>query len=218
MIKIVIADDHRLMREGLRAILSGDPELQVVAEATNGGEVLDHARACMADVLLLDLSMPGTCGIGLIKRVLMRAPDMGVLILTMHPAEHYAVRALRAGAKGFLTKENAPAELISAIRKIASGAPYIDRELADQLALDLISSRDQVPHARLSDRELQVFSMLVSGGSLSATAAELSLSVKTVSTHKTRILHKLKMDNFPQMVQYALAHGLMTCAESGGAL
>jgi DNA-binding NarL/FixJ family response regulator len=209
MIKIIVADDHCLMREGLRAILSSDPELEVIGEATNGGEVLDLARECRADLLLLDLSMPGTCGIDLIKRVRTRAPGLGILVLTMHSAEHYAVRSFRAGAKGFLTKDNAPAELVSAVRQVARGAPYIDRNVAEQLAFDVVHPKDVLPHSRLSDRELQIFSMLVSGGSVTATAVALSLSVKTVSTHKTRILQKLDMDNFPQMVQYALEYGLM---------
>ena len=214
MISIILADDHRLMREGLRAILSCDAELQVIGEATNSGEVLDQARACGADVLLLDLSMPGSCGVDLIKRVKTRAPEMGILVLTMHCPEHYAVCAFRAGAKGFLTKNNAPSELVSAIRQVARGAPYMDRNVAEQLALEVIHPKDLLPHARLSDRELQIFSMLVGGGTITATALELSLSVKTVSTHKTRILQKLQMDNFPQMVQYALAHGLMRQADN----
>ena len=209
MIKIILADDHRLMREGLRGILRVDSRFDVIGEATNAEEVLNHVNQGKAEVIILDLSMPGSSGVELIKKIHGLAPRIGVLVLTMHAAQHYAPRAFRAGAMGYLTKENAACELISAICTIAAGKPYICPKVAEQLALSTLSTKTEVPHALLSYRELQVFSLLVRGGSVTDTAEKLCLSVKTVSTHKTRILSKLESKNLPQLVQYAMEHGLM---------
>ncbi len=209
MIKVAIADDHRLMREGLRQILFREPDMVVVGEATNDIDVMSLVRKGGIDVMTMDLSMPGRSGIELIRRVRQEAPGLAVLVLTMHDEQHYAVRAIRAGAQGYLTKENAGIELIDAIRQLAAGKPYISPKVAEQLALNLMTPHNGLQHAVLSDRELQVFSMLVSGTSVSAVAADLTLSVKTVSAHKARILQKMGMSNLSEMVQYAVSHKLL---------
>lgn len=209
MIKVAIADDHRLMREGLRQILFREPDMVVVGEATNDIDVMSLVRKGGIDVMTMDLSMPGRSGIELIRRVRQEAPGLAVLVLTMHDEQHYAVRAIRAGAQGYLTKENAGIELIDAIRQLAAGKPYISPKVAEQLALNLMTPHTGLQHAVLSDRELQVFSMLVSGTSVSAVAADLTLSVKTVSAHKARILQKMGMSNLSEMVQYAVSHKLL---------
>lgn len=210
MSKILIADDHQLMREGLRQILKDADDIEVIGEATNGTEVLSHPQLAEADVILLDLSMPGGGGIELIARVRARAPALGMLVLTMHDEEHYAVRAMRAGAHGYLTKENTANELVAAIRKIACGRLFVSQKVSEQLALDLASPGTMLPHAQLSNRELQIFSMLVAGSSISGAAAALDVSAKTVSTYKTRILQKMGLKCLSQMVLYAMAHGLLS--------
>lgn len=209
MINVVIADDHRLMREGLRQILYREPDIAVVGEATNDIDVMFQVRKGGLDVITMDLTMPGRSGIELIRRVRQEVPDLPVLILTMHDEQHYAVRAIRAGAQGYLTKENAGIELIDAIRQLAAGKRYISAKVAEQLALNLMAPRAGMQHSQLSDRELQVFSLLVAGISVSAVAADLMLSVKTVSAHKARILQKMGMSNLSEMVQYAVSHKLL---------
>ncbi len=209
MIKVLIADDHRLMRDGLRQIIAREKDMEMAAEATNDLEVMFEVRKGGIDVLSMDLSMPGRSGIDLIARVRQEAPNLPILIVTMHDAQHYAVRAIRAGAQGYLTKENAGVELIEAIRVLAAGKSYISAKVAEQLAMNLRAPLDVVPHAQLSNRELQVFRLLVAGTSVSAAAVELMLSVKTVSAHKARIMQKLGMTNFSEMVQYAITHKLL---------
>ncbi|MFT5588561.1 MAG: DNA-binding NarL/FixJ family response regulator [Bradyrhizobium sp.] len=158
---------------------------------------------------MLDLSMPGRSGVELIRQIKDEAPRLPILILTMHEEEQYAIRAIRAGARGYLTKESAGTQLLSAIRKVASGRPYISNEVAEQLAMDAMPSDDDSPHKKLSDREFEVFSLLVSGKTITEIADLLHLSAKTVSTHKTRILHKMAMNSLAELVQYAVACKLL---------
>jgi len=211
MIRIVIADDHTIMREGLKRILDGAEDIAVVGEAVDGYEALAHVRKGGFDLLMLDLSMPGRSGVELIRQIKDEVPKLPILIFTMHEEEQYAVRAIRAGARGYLTKESAGTQLLSAIRKVASGRPYISSEVAEQLAMDAMpSNNDDLPHKELSNREFEVFSLLVNGKSITEIADLLHLSAKTVSTHKTRILHKMSMTSLAEMVQYAVAHRLLS--------
>lgn len=209
MIRIVIADDHTIMREGLKRILDTAEDIEVVGEAVDGFEALAHARRGGFDLLMLDLSMPGRSGVELIRQIKDEMPKLPILILTMHEEEQYAVRAIRAGARGYLTKESAGTQLLSAIRKVASGRPYISQEVAEQLAIDAMPANEELPHKHLSNREFEVFSLLVSGKSISEIADLLHLSAKTVSTHKTRILFKMEMTSIAEMVQYAVAYRLL---------
>ena len=209
MIRLLIADDHTIMREGLKRILEGADDIEVVGEAIDGFEVLAQVRKGGFDLLMLDLSMPGRSGVELIRQIKDEAPRLPILILTMHEEEQYAIRAIRAGARGYLTKESAGMQLLSAIRKVASGRPYISNEVAEQLAMDAMPSDDDYPHKKLSDREFEVFSLLVGGKTITEIADMLHLSAKTVSTHKTRILHKMAMNSLAELVQYAVACRLL---------
>ena len=208
MIRIVIADDHTIVREGLKQLLAGDEALQVVGEARDGHEVMQRVRQMDFDVLMLDLSMPGKSGIELIKQVKGEKPRLRILVLSMHEEHQYAVRAIRAGASGYLTKESAPTELISALHRVAAGGAYITPEVAEQLALDAMPGSQQPPHTALSDREFQVLRMLVEGGSVSDIAARINLSVKTVSTHKARLMQKLGVATTTELLRYAIEHRL----------
>jgi DNA-binding NarL/FixJ family response regulator len=209
MIRILIADDHTIMREGLKRILEGEPNIQVVAEAVDGLDTLQKVRAGGIDLIMLDLSMPGRSGVDLIRQIKEEAPKVPMLILTMHEEEQYAVRAIRAGASGYLTKESAGLELMNAIQRIASGRPYISTAVAEQLAINLMPEDVPLPHKTLSDREFEIFQLLVQGKALTEIADGLFLSVKTVSTHKTRILVKMRMKNLTELVQYAVQHQLI---------
>ena len=209
MIRVVVADDHTIMREGLKRILHGAEDIEVIGEAVDGFETLALVRRGGFDLLLMDLSMPGRSGVDLIRQIKDEAPKLPLLVLTMHEEEQYAVRAIRAGALGYLTKESAGTQLISAIRKVAIGRPYISMEVAEQLAIDAMPARQDMPHKSLSDREFEVFNLLVSGKSITEIAEMLHLSVKTVSTHKTRILQKMSSYSLAELVQYAVAHGLL---------
>jgi DNA-binding NarL/FixJ family response regulator len=213
MIRLVVADDHPIVREGLKQVLSGASDLAVVGEAQNGHEVLQRVRELEFDVLLLDMSMPGKSGIELIKQVRGEKPKLRILVLSMHPEPQYAVRAIKAGASGYLTKESAPAQLVSAIRRVAGGGAFITDSVAEQLALGAMPQTEAPPHHALSDREFQVLQLLVSGKTVSEVAGELNLSVKTVSTHKARIMQKMNMSNPTELIRYALHHGLIDNAE-----
>jgi DNA-binding NarL/FixJ family response regulator len=217
MIRIVVADDHPIVREGLKQLLSAAGDLAVVGEAQNGHEVLERVRALDFDVLLLDMSMPGRSGIELIKQVRAEKPKLRVLVLSMHEEEQYAVRAIKAGASGYLTKESATAQLVSAIRKVASGGAFITDSVAQQLALGAMPQTEGPPHGALSDREFQVFRELVSGKGVTEIAAELNLSVKTVSTHKARIMQKMNMSNPAELIRYAIHHRLVDDPDAGSA-
>jgi DNA-binding NarL/FixJ family response regulator len=209
MIKIVIADDHTIVREGLRRVVGVVDDIEVIGEAVNGREVLDWVRKGGMDMLLLDLSMPEHSGVDFIRRLKDEAPKLPILVLTMHEEEQYAVRSIRAGASGYLTKESASKELISAIRRVAAGRLYISPSVAEQLALDAMSTQDGPVHKSLSDREFEVFQLMVHGRSVTDIAQQLHLSVKTVSTHKARILQKMNMHSLADLVRYAVANGLV---------
>lgn len=210
MIRVVIADDHTIMREGLKRILLGIEEIEVVGEAADGFEVLTLVRNGGFHVLLMDLSMPGRSGVDLIRQIKDESPKLAILVLTMHEEEQYAVRAIRAGALGYLTKESAGTKLVSAIRRVAAGRPFISMEVAEQLAINAMPANIELPHKALSDREFEVFNLLVTGKSITEIAESLHLSAKTVSTHKTRILQKMGSHSLAELVQYAVAHSLLT--------
>lgn len=213
MIRLVIADDHAIVREGLKRIVGEVPDLAVVGEAADGAGVLQAVRDHDFDVLVLDLSMPGRSGMELIKLVKSEKPKLRILVLSMHQESQYAVRAVKSGASGYLTKESAPAQLEQAIRKIAGGGAYISAEVAEQLALGAMpGAAAAAPHEALSDREFQVFKLLVEGVAPGGIAAQLHLSVKTVSTHKTNLMAKLGVQNMTELVRYALKHGLADAA------
>ncbi len=215
MIRLVIADDHTIVREGLRQLLGGAGGFDIVGEARDGAETMQRVRELDFDVLLLDMSMPGRAGMDLIRQVRAERPRVRILVLSMHQEHQYAIRAIRAGASGYLTKESAARELATALRKVASGGAYITPEVAEQLALGAMPSSDALPHTTLSDREFQVLRMLVSGKSVSDIAGALTLSVKTVSTHKARLMQKLGVSNTSEMFRYAIQHRLVDDVEPG---
>jgi DNA-binding NarL/FixJ family response regulator len=209
MIRVVVADDHQILREGLRQLLQAGGDLAVVGEAADGHAVMEQVRALDFDVLLLDMSMPGKSGIELIRQVKAEKPRLRILVLSMHEEHQYAVRAIRAGASGYLTKESATAQLVAAIRKVAGGGAFISAEVAERLAQEAMPHAEGPRHATLSDREYQVFRLLVSGRSVGDIAADLHLSAKTVSTHKARLMEKLGVDNNADLVHYAVRHRLI---------
>ena len=209
MIRIVIADDHTIVREGLMQLLAAAGDFEVVGEAKDGHEALKRVREVEFEVLLMDMSMPGNSGVELIKQVRAEKPKLRILVLTMHEEHQYAVRAIRAGASGYLTKEGASAELVTAIRKVARGGAYISSAVAEQLALNAMPDAKGPPHAALSDREFQVFRMIAEGKSVSDIAERLNLSVKTVSTHKANVMQKMNMTTAGELIRYAIAHNLV---------
>ena len=209
MIRILIADDHAIVRGGLKQLLSVESDFIVAGEAANGPEALEKIREQQFDVVLMDMSMPGRSGIELIKQIKNEQPKLAVLVLSMHKEEQYAVRAMKAGALGYLTKESAPDQLISAIRKVAQGGVFITSGAAERLAIEMYGNHDAIPHTLLSDREYQVFRKIVSGMPINGIADELSLSVKTISTHKTRILQKMNMTNTAELIHYAIRQQLL---------
>jgi len=209
MIRVVIADDHQILREGLKQLLQAAGDLEVVGEAGDGFEVLDRVRRDEFDVLLLDMSMPGKSGVDLIKQVKSEKPKLRILVLSMHEEHQYAVRAIRAGASGYLTKESAASQLVAAIRKVGGGGAYITPEVAERLAQDAMPHAQGPLHASLSDREFEVFRMLVDGMSVNDIAARLHLSAKTISTHKARLMEKLGVDSTADLVHYAVRHKLI---------
>ena len=209
MIRIVIADDHAIVREGLKRIVESADDMEVSGEAADGTEVMQRVRGLDFDVLVLDLSMPGRSGMELIKLVHAEKPQLRILVLSMHQELQYAVRAIKCGARGYLTKESAPAQLVQALRKIAAGGAYITAEVAEQLALAAMPGGPATaPHASLSDREFEVFRLIAQGISVTEIAARLTLSVKTVSTHKANLMHKMGLHNPSELIRYAIRHGL----------
>ena len=204
MIRVLLADDHGLVREGLRGILAKGADIEVAAEAANGDEVLALVRKQQFDLVLLDLSMPGLSGLALIKRLKIEKPKLRILVLSMHGETQYAARALKAGASGYLTKDTAASQLLGAIRKIAAGGVQISEAAAAQL----IGAADAPLHDSLSDREYEVLRQIVAGRSVTEIADALNLSVKTISTHKARILQKLNLAGTAELVRYAMEHGL----------
>lgn len=209
MIKILIADDHAIVRRGLKQILTETADMVVAGEAHNGQELLEKMRSDQWDVVVLDISMPGRGGLDILKQLKCERPKLPVLMLTIHPEDQYAVRVLRAGASGYLTKESAPDHLVEAIRKVARGGKYISPHLAERLAFNLESISERPLHEALSDREFQVLRLIASGKTVKEIGEELSLSVKTISTYRTRILEKMKMKNNAEMTHYAIQQKLV---------
>ena len=208
MIKVFIADDHEFIRAGIKSILATTSDIEVIGEGTTGHDVLQALRESTPDALILDMSMPGLSGLELIKRIKTEWPKQKILVLTMHTNKQYAVRAIRAGATGFLSKAIASEELVTALRKIVAGRAYISAEIAEELALSQQPDSDVARHTLLSDREYHVFELLVSGKAVGEIADSLNLSVKTVSTHKARILEKMAMGSTAELVRYAVANEL----------
>jgi DNA-binding NarL/FixJ family response regulator len=213
MIRVLLADDHAIVRAGLKGILADTGDIEVAGEAANGQEVLARVSTQDFDVAVLDMSMPGRNGIELIKLVKAEKPKLRILVLSMHSEEQYAVRALKAGASGYLSKDSAADQLVAAIRRIAGGGAYVTPETAERLALGAAPRAETAAHTLLSDREFQVFRMIARGATVSEIARELSLSVKTISTHKTRIMDKMGLANQAELIRYALEHRLLD--ESG---
>ncbi|CAN7244053.1 response regulator [Rhizobacter sp. LjRoot28] len=209
MIKVAIVDDHALVRAGLRQYLSEQVDLQIVAEAANGREALDIVRKGLVDVLVMDLSMPEQSGVDALAAIRARAPELPVLILSGFPEAHYATTLLRQGASGYLNKECDPEEIVTAIRTVARGRKYITPAVAELLADNLGGNADKPLHEQLSEREFQVFLRLAKGETIGHMADSLSLSVKTVSTYRTRVMEKMKLESNSDLTYYALKNGLI---------
>jgi DNA-binding NarL/FixJ family response regulator len=208
MIRILIADDHFIVREGLKQIVSDVPDMVVVDEASDGQEALRKALAGSFDIIILDISMPVKSGLDVLRELKLQKPDANVLILSVHPEEHYAMRVLKAGASGYLTKESAPDELVMAIRRISQGRKYITTTLAEKLAGVIEHPADVPLHATLSEREFRVMVMIASGQSIKQISEKLFLSIKTVSTYRTRILKKMNFKNNSELIRYSIENGL----------
>ncbi|MBI5101736.1 MAG: response regulator transcription factor [Nitrospirae bacterium] len=209
MIRILITDDHRIVREGLKQILEETDDMCVTAEANNGQEVFARLSEQAVDLVLLDISMPGRNGLDVLKQLRDDYPKIPVLMLSMYSEEQYAIRALKAGASGYMTKDSAPDELIDAIRKINLGKKYVSPSLAEKMAFYLDDKTDRPLHEALSDREYQVLSMIASGRTVKEIGAELNLSVKTISTYRSRILEKMRMSSNAALTHYAINNGLI---------
>jgi two-component system, NarL family, invasion response regulator UvrY len=209
VLKILIVDDHAVVRAGLKQILAETPDMEVSGEAATSREALKMAANAYFDLVLLDISLPDMSGLDVLKELHREDSDRPILMLSMYPEEQYAIRALKAGAKGYLTKESAPAELLSAIRKVCLGGRYISLALAEKLACYLGTDSDRSPHQRLSDREYQVMMMIASGKTVTEIAEELTLSTKTISTNRSRALQKMGMSNNAEFTYYAVKEGLV---------
>jgi DNA-binding NarL/FixJ family response regulator len=209
MIRILVVDDHAIIRQGLKQILAEAHDIDVAGEACKGNEALNQALKNDYDVAVLDITMPDRSGLDILKELKIRKPNLKVLILSMHPEEQYAVRSLKAGASGYLTKDSTPDELISAIRKVALGRKYVSSSLAEKLASQLGTGAERPLHDALSDRECEVMSMIASGKRLTEIATELYLSVKTVGTYRSRILKKMNLKNNAELVRYNLEKQFM---------
>jgi DNA-binding NarL/FixJ family response regulator len=209
MIKILVVDDHAIVRDGLKRILVDTPDIVVADEANNGEEVINKVGNNHYDLVLLDISLPGRDGLDVLKQLKCTNPKIPILILSMYPEEHYAVRSLRAGASGYLTKQSSSDELVGAIRKVAQGRRYITPSLAEKLAFDLGVDVRKLPHEKLSDREYQVMCMFGSGKTVKEIAEILSLSIRTISTHRAHILNKMEMKNNAQLTYYAIKNALV---------
>jgi DNA-binding NarL/FixJ family response regulator len=208
MIHILIADDHAIVRGGLKQIIATTTDIVVAGEAAHGAEVIDKLRVLQVDLLLLDMTMPGISGIGLIRRVRTEQPALPILVLSIHNEAQVVSRALRAGATGYVTKDSDPEILLAAIRKLAAGGRFIDPKLVDAIVFETHAG-EAPPHEVLSDREFQVLQMLATGKSINDIAASFALSAKTISTHKMRLMQKLNLDNNAALIRYALKHGLV---------
>jgi two-component system, NarL family, invasion response regulator UvrY len=214
MTRVLIADDHAVVRAGLRELLLARGSMTVVGEAADGDQLMVLAAETPADVLLLDVSMPGPPFLDVLQRVRARFPALRVLVLTMHPEDQFAVRALRAGASGYLTKDRTPAELVDAVTRIARGGRYISATLAERLSLTFDDDFRAAPHDALSDREMQVLMLLGRGHSVKESAESMRLSMKTVSTFRTRMMKKMGFATNADAVQYVVRHGLLKADEA----
>jgi len=208
--RVLVADDHAVVREGLKRILTQEHGIQVVAEAEDGAGALARAREMELDVVVLDMSMPGRGGLETLQELKRLWPRLGVLVLSMHPEDQYAVRVLREGADGYLSKESAAEELISALRKIHGGGKYVSSTLAERLAVTVERGFEGQPHERLSTREFQVMVQLAEGKTVTEIGEELHLSVKTISTYRARILEKMGMKNNSELMHYAIEEGIVS--------
>lgn len=209
MIHILIADDHPVVRAGLRRILEERPELSIVGEATSGDEVLAMLQRCQVDILLLDIGMPGVGFLEILRQARERRPAPRVLVLSVYPEEQYAVRAFRSGAAGYLSKSHSPEQLVKAILHVHGGGRYVSAALAEWMAARLGEPQAAPAHEALSDRELEVLTLLGAGRTVSEVAERLSLSVKTVSTYRSRIREKLNLHSTAELIHYAISHGLV---------
>jgi DNA-binding NarL/FixJ family response regulator len=209
LLRFLIADDHAVVRQGLKQILLEEFPDASFGEATNGAEILGLLKQQEWDVVTLDISLPGRSGLEVLKEAREKRPHLKVLVLSMHPEEQYAVRALKAGAAGYLTKQTAPEELVNAVKKILSGGKYVSAALAEKLASALGAPSDRPPHETLSDREYQVFCLIASGKTTGQIAEELNLSVQTISTYRARVLEKMAMSTNAELTRYAIQNGLV---------
>lgn len=209
MIRVLIVDDHPIVRKGVRAELSGLPDIQVVGEAASGDEALVKTRADNPDIVLLDISLPGRSGLEILRHIKSEMPRVRILVLSAYPEKQYAIRSLKSGALGYLTKENSPEELIAAIRKVAEGRKYVSANLAELLAAEINESKEFLPHERLTNREYEILCLLGKGKTLSEIAEVLSISLSTVSTHRGHITSKMGLQSTAQIIHYALEHGLI---------
>lgn len=209
MIRVLVADDHAVVRRGVVQILDEAPDLIAAGEASTGRQVLQQVQENDYDVLVLDIGMPDGSGLEVLHQLRTLRPELRVLILSMYPERQYALRALKAGAAGYLTKESAPDELTAAVRRIAGGGKYITQSLAEELTAALVGETEKHPEEILSDREFQVVCMLAEGKTIAGIAEELSLSVKTISTYRARVLEKLNLSNTAEIIRYAFEHKLV---------
>lgn len=209
VIKVLIADDHAVVRAGLKQMLAGNPDISIVDEVDNGYDAVAKARLNDYSVVVLDIAMPGKSGLDALKEIKLERPSLPVLMLSMYPEDQYAIRVLRSGASGYLTKECVPDELATAVRVVSQGRKYISPSLAERLALNLDAVNKQEPHELLSDREYQVLCMLASGKSPAEIANDLAISAKTVSTYRTRILEKMQLKNNAELTSYAIQYHLI---------
>jgi two-component system, NarL family, invasion response regulator UvrY len=213
VINIVVADDHPIVRTGIRQLLLNQPDMRIIGEAASGEELLEVIPRLETDVLVLDISMPGPPFLELLGRLRRVAPGTRILVMSMHPEQEYAIRALRAGASGYITKDRSTDELPTAIRKVYQAGRYVTPTLAEHLAAAL-SETDSAPHEALSAREFEVFQMLVAGKTVKQIAAALQVSAKTVSTYRTRLLHKVNAQTTADLVRYALKHQLLDASQN----
>ena len=209
MTNVLLVDDHTIVRKGLKQILDETEDIVVLSEASNGQEAIEEVDRNSFDVIVLDISMPGMSGLDVIKQLKTVAPALNVLVLSMHPEEQYAIRSLKAGAAGYLTKDKAPEELITAIRRVATGARYISSTLAERLASILNNGSAKAPHETLSDREYQILCLIGAGVTVRQIADQLSLSIKTVSTYRTRLLRKMNLETNAELMRYTLDNQLV---------
>jgi DNA-binding NarL/FixJ family response regulator len=208
MIRVIIADDHPVVRAGLKQVLAESADVLVAAETGSGEALLREVRAREFDVALLDITMPGIGGLETLKRLKALKPELPVLMLSMHSEDQFALRSMKAGAAGYLTKESAPAELVQAIRRVVGGRRYVSQGLAEKLATVFHLGPDRLPHERLSDREIQVLCLLAAGKTMTAIAGDLNLSVKTVSTYRTRLTEKMGLTTNAELIAYAIRNSL----------